>query len=87
MLPELPSPSEILAESSPIPPENPVNSPWASKEDYLTAQYRILRCDAVEGLRDSVRSYADATQCRPAESIMDDDSTCIYTRVGSSINY
>ncbi|KAK4460069.1 hypothetical protein QBC42DRAFT_333539 [Cladorrhinum samala] len=80
-LPELPSPGEILAESPPIPPENPVNSRWASKEDYLTAQYRILRCDAVEGLRNSVRSYIDATQCRPAESIMDDDSTCIYTRV------
>ncbi|KAK4170547.1 P-loop containing nucleoside triphosphate hydrolase protein [Cladorrhinum sp. PSN259] len=80
-LPELPSPREILAKEPPIPPENPVNSPWASKEAYLTAQYKILRCDAIEGLRNSVRSYIDATQCRPADNILDDDCTCIYTRV------
>ncbi|KAK3991236.1 P-loop containing nucleoside triphosphate hydrolase protein [Cladorrhinum sp. PSN332] len=81
LLPELPSANEILAKNSSIPPQNPVNLPWDSKETYLNAQYKILRCDATEGLRHSVRSYIDATKCRSAESIFDDDSTCIYTRV------
>ncbi|KAL2147115.1 hypothetical protein VTI28DRAFT_545 [Corynascus sepedonium] len=78
--PELPTAEEILAEKSDIDelPENPVDIPWASKEDYLTAQYEILRREAIEGLRYSVRSFADH---RRKESLMDDDFTNIYTQV------
>ncbi|KAK3898073.1 P-loop containing nucleoside triphosphate hydrolase protein [Staphylotrichum tortipilum] len=78
--PEFPTPSEILAEQPNIEelPENPVDAPWASKDKYLAAQYKILRCEAVEGLRYSVRSFADH---RRKDSMMDDDFTNIYTHV------
>jgi helicase required for RNAi-mediated heterochromatin assembly 1 len=59
-------------------PENPVDTAWASKDEYLAAQYGILRCEAVEGLRYSVRSFADH---RGKEPMMDDDFTNIYTKV------
>lgn len=82
-LPEFPTPEEILARHSNITelPENPVDIPWASKDEYLDAQYKILRHEAVEGLRRSVRSFADA--CRARKKMMDDDDTCIYTRASS----
>ncbi|KAK4230997.1 P-loop containing nucleoside triphosphate hydrolase protein [Podospora fimiseda] len=80
-LPELPLASEILAKQPQIPPDNPVTKPWESKEVYLDTQYKILRCDATEGLRHSVRSYIEATRCRPTDKIYDNESTCIYTRV------
>ncbi|KAL1840127.1 hypothetical protein VTJ49DRAFT_783 [Mycothermus thermophilus] len=78
--PEIPSADEILAKDSDLDelPENPVDSPWPSKDEYLTAQYEILRREATEGLRASVRRYAD---CRRKESMMDTDDTNIYTRV------
>ncbi|KAL2175501.1 P-loop containing nucleoside triphosphate hydrolase protein [Thermothelomyces heterothallicus CBS 202.75] len=78
--PEFPTAAEILATQSDIDelPENPVDVPWSSKEDYLAAQYEILRREATEGLRYSVRSFADH---RRKESMMDDDFTNIYTQV------
>ncbi|KAL2160979.1 hypothetical protein VTH06DRAFT_8691 [Thermothelomyces fergusii] len=78
--PEFPTAAEILATQSEIEdlPGNPVDVPWASKDDYLTAQYEILRCEATEGLRYSVRSFADH---RRKETMMDDDFTNIYTKV------
>jgi hypothetical protein len=78
--PELPTSQEILAEQSDIEqlPENPVDIPWPSKGEYLTAQYEILRREAIEGLRYSVRSVADY---RRAQLMMDDDFTNIYTQV------
>ena len=78
--PEYPTPSEILAEQSDVEqlPDNPVDAPWASKDKYLAAQYEILRCEAVEGLRYSVRSFADN---RRKDSMMEDDFTNIYTQV------
>ncbi|KAK4151113.1 hypothetical protein C8A00DRAFT_45623 [Chaetomidium leptoderma] len=76
--PELPTASEILAESDfGGLPENPVHVPWSSKDEYLTAQYEILRREAIEGLRFSVRSFADQSRREP----MDDDFTNIYTQV------
>ncbi|SPQ19196.1 4a3a579f-3665-4edf-b868-af0d4b39d251 [Thermothielavioides terrestris] len=78
--PELPTVDEILARQSDIEqlPENPVDAPWASKGEYLAAQYGILRCEATEGLRYSVRSFADYGRKEP---MMDDDFTNIYTKV------
>lgn len=52
--------------------------PWSSKDDYLTAQYEILRREAIEGLRYSVRSVAEYHRPQP---MMDDDFTNIYTQV------
>ncbi len=80
-MPELPTSKEILAEQSDIEqlPENPVDVPWPSKDKYLTAQYEILRREAIEGLRYSVRSVADYRRAQP---MMDDDFTNIYTQVG-----
>ncbi|KAK0716906.1 P-loop containing nucleoside triphosphate hydrolase protein [Lasiosphaeria miniovina] len=59
---ELPQAREILATENDTkdPPENPVDTPWASKEAYLEAQYEILRREGVEGLRFSVGLYKDA---------------------------
>ncbi|GAB1311509.1 hypothetical protein MFIFM68171_01719 [Madurella fahalii] len=79
--PELPTAQEVLA---PQPehddlPGNPVDKPWPSKNEYLTAQYEILRREAVEGLRYSVNSYARAHRAR--REMMEDDHTCIYTEV------
>ncbi|KAL2268811.1 hypothetical protein VTJ83DRAFT_3657 [Remersonia thermophila] len=78
--PEVPTPDEILAKESDLEelPENPVDSPWPSKADYLSAQYQILRREATEGLRASVQRYAD---CRRKEAMTDTDDTNIYTRV------
>ncbi|KAL2260672.1 hypothetical protein VTK26DRAFT_5257 [Humicola hyalothermophila] len=79
--PEFPTAHEILALQKDLPqlPENPVDKKWESKEEYLNAQYRILRHEAVEGLRYSVRSFADASARR--EMVRDDEYTCIYTKV------
>lgn len=80
--PEFPTAQEILARQQELPdlPHNPVDEPWASKDEYLNAQYRILRKEAVEGLRYSVRSYADDC-ARREPKVMDNDSRCIYTKV------
>jgi helicase required for RNAi-mediated heterochromatin assembly 1 len=56
-------------------PHNIVDGPWPSKERYISAHYRILREDAIAGLRHSVASV----KRRPA--MMDDKETCIYTHV------
>jgi helicase required for RNAi-mediated heterochromatin assembly 1 len=77
--PELPTSQEIMAEKNNLErlPTNPVDVPWSSKNEYLTAQYEILRHEATDGLRSSVRSFVHSGEERP----MDDDSTNIYTQV------
>ncbi|KAL2024260.1 hypothetical protein VTK56DRAFT_9416 [Thermocarpiscus australiensis] len=80
--PELPSTQEILAQQSEENadlPENPVDVPWPSKDKYLAAQYEILRREAVEGLRYSVNWFASNRRAR--RQVMDDEHTCIYTKV------
>ncbi|KAK3396039.1 P-loop containing nucleoside triphosphate hydrolase protein [Sordaria brevicollis] len=57
--PEIPTAKEILllqkeAEGLPL---NDVHQPWRSKEDYLKAQYEILRREGTEGLRFAVNNY------------------------------
>ncbi|KAK3694195.1 P-loop containing nucleoside triphosphate hydrolase protein [Podospora appendiculata] len=79
-LPEFPTSAEILADRpAEYLPENLVEEPWSSEEEYLEAQYRILRCEGTEGLRSSVATFADETQ-RGIEMV-DDGATCIYTAV------
>ncbi|KAK0628320.1 P-loop containing nucleoside triphosphate hydrolase protein [Bombardia bombarda] len=79
--PEMPSPEEILSSQTDVEglPINPVDVPWETKDAYLAAQYQILRREAVEGLRFSVRSFI--TACEDGEEMADDDFTCIYTDV------
>lgn len=79
--PELPTPKEILQEQKKAEglPHNPVNRKWASKEDYLAAQYKILRREGIEGLRYSVRAYMGA--CEKGEEMMDDEHTAVYVGV------
>jgi len=74
---DLPTADEILIPQNECEelPFNDVDRPWASKEAYLKAMYKILRREGVEGLRFSVNSF----KSRPT---MDDDkNTCIYTEV------
>ena len=75
--PELPSVAEVLrpqTELEPLP-KNKIDAPWASKEAYLEATYKILRREGVEGLRYSVNYFkADPTRG-------DDQHTSIYTKV------
>ncbi|KAK4185743.1 putative helicase [Podospora australis] len=80
-LPELPTPEEILAEENPDLPGNPVDVPWASKDLYLEAQYRLLRCDAVEGLRYAVRHFIERCRKAPSTPVSDDDFICVYNEV------
>ncbi|KAK0737368.1 P-loop containing nucleoside triphosphate hydrolase protein [Apiosordaria backusii] len=54
-MPELPTPTEVLKMACDDPPSNPVDCPWPSKDAYLAAQYGLVRFDAIEGLRFSVR--------------------------------
>jgi helicase required for RNAi-mediated heterochromatin assembly 1 len=77
--PELPTSQEIMAKWNDLArlPRNPVDVPWSSKDEYLTAQYEILRREAIDRLRSSVRSFVDSGEKQP----MDDDSTNIYTQV------
>ncbi|KAH6630609.1 P-loop containing nucleoside triphosphate hydrolase protein [Chaetomium sp. MPI-SDFR-AT-0129] len=78
--PEFPTAAEMLQEKSDFDklPKNPVDVPWASKMEYLTAQYEILRMEAVEGLRHSVQSFASRHR---RDIPMDDDFTNVYSQV------
>ncbi|KAK4660084.1 hypothetical protein QC762_116040 [Podospora pseudocomata] len=79
-MPVLPTPQEVLEPTSVDPPINPVDRPWSSKEEYLTAQYSLLRLDAIEGLRFSVTRYVDT--CRTGARVIFDDEYCsVYDEV------
>jgi helicase required for RNAi-mediated heterochromatin assembly 1 len=79
-LPEFPTAAEVM---SPVATTNdlpafPVDRPFPSKGQYLEALYKILRFEAVEGLRFSVNEF------RSAPTMTDDENTCVYTKVSSS---
>lgn len=77
LMPELPAASEIMvaqAKAEPLP-ENPIDSAWASKDDYLETHYRLLRREGTEALRYAVNKY----KSNPAAG--DDEDMCIYTKV------
>lgn len=54
---------------------NTWQEPWKSKDTYLETHYRLQREEAITMLRYSIKRFKDD----PA--MMDDDETCIYTRV------
>ena len=54
-----------------------MDQPWESEAAYLEAQYQILRCEATEGLRYSVRGYARAR----SRDVFDDEHTFVYPEV------
>ncbi|EON98222.1 putative atp binding protein [Phaeoacremonium minimum UCRPA7] len=72
--PDLPTSGELLREQRYIRdlPVNPVDRPWSSKDAYLNAQYDILRCEGIEGLRYSVSCF------RQQPNMRDDQNTCVY---------
>src|SRR4051812_15708366 len=59
-LPELPTGGEISAPETETALENIVDRSWPSKTDFLTAQYSLLRLDAVEPLRFSVNQFKES---------------------------
>ena len=75
--PDLPTSGELLREQRYIRdlPVNPVDRPWSSKDAYLNAQYDILRCEGIEGLRYSVSCF------RQQPNMRDDQNTCVYVSV------
>lgn len=56
-------------------PINVIDGPWASKDDYISAHYRLLREDVAAPLRNAIATYRD----NPAMS--DDKDLCVYVRV------
>lgn len=77
-LPEFPTSAELMNSATTNDlPTFPVDRPFDSKGRYLEALYKILRFEAVEGLRFSVNEF------RSAPSMNDDDNTCVYTKVSS----
>lgn len=79
-LPEFPTAAEVM---NPVATTNdlptfPIDRPFPSKGQYLEALYKILRFEAVEGLRFSVNEF------RSAPIMNDDENTCVYTKVSSS---
>lgn len=78
-LPEFPTAAELMnsAATTNDLPTFPVDRPFDSKGQYLEALYKILRFEAVEGLRFSVNDF------RSAPTMNDDDNTCVYTKVSS----
>lgn len=80
-LPEIPSGKEMnlnfpnSAIQAETLPENILEGPWESKEAYIGSQYQLLRYDAINPLRDSIRSYKDNPETT------DLPTTSIYTNV------
>lgn len=82
---EIPSSSEINGEGQDTVedeqvdvPVNKIEGPWASKEDYLSDHYLLLREDAVSPLRNVV------SELRNEPNIMESDSqenASIYEKV------
>lgn len=78
-LTEFPTAAELMnsAATTNDLPTFPVDRPFDSKGRYLEALYKILRFEAVEGLRFSVNDF------RSAPTMNDDENTCVYTKVSS----
>lgn len=76
-LAELPTAVELLdpAATTNDVPLFPIDKPFPSKDHYLEALYKILRFEGIEGLRYSVNDF------RLNPTIMDDQNTCVYTKV------
>lgn len=79
-LPELPTAGELLAPAMPWSaiPTNDVSRPWGSRGAYLSAQYKLLRLEAVEPLRASVEAMLKRQG-------VPEDKTCVYTQVSCSL--
>ncbi|KAH7308712.1 P-loop containing nucleoside triphosphate hydrolase protein [Stachybotrys elegans] len=73
--PEFPTSQELLAATPRPIPSNPVDRPYRSKEEYLQTQYRLLRHEAIEPLREAIRQY------RTNPGMKETAETFIYTDV------
>ncbi|POS74311.1 suppressor of ascus dominance-3 [Diaporthe helianthi] len=76
-LPEFPTSAEVMnpAATTNDLPAFPVDAPFESKASYLESLYKILRFEAVEGLRFSINEF------KSSPTMGDDENTCIYTKV------
>ncbi|KAH0553251.1 hypothetical protein GP486_006591 [Trichoglossum hirsutum] len=83
--PEVPTTSEILniaGDQFVDIPDNKIDGPWPSKEDYIGTHYELLREDAVAPLRDAVAEVKENPRMK------DNSDICIYdnaTRVVISL--
>lgn len=75
--PEIPSADEInvTGDAVVVLPANRTDRPWGKKESYLKTHYKLLREDAVTGLRESVKKFRQDTHR------YDDHDTRIYDKV------
>lgn len=62
LMPELPSPEELMADHPPKLPPNDISVPAHCRDKYLRTQYLLKRFEAVEPLRRSVSSYRKEIQ-------------------------
>ncbi len=76
--PELPTAEEVMTERSRFLPRNQLDGPWTSKDAYLEVQYRLLRHEGIEGLRNSVNRFRDYPERK------DDGIHCVYVGVSHS---
>ena len=86
--PEIPSSAEIAFDEDEEEDENAVTipcnklvDPWLSREEYLEAQYRLLREDAVSPLRDVVSEIKEEPYIEEKHS---QENAAIYERVSTS---
>lgn len=76
-LPDLPRSDELLdaCETTDDLPWFPTIEHRWQKPKYLETLYKILRFEGIEGLRYSIKTL------RSAPNMLDDENTCIYTKV------
>lgn len=81
-LPELPTSSELNSDWERDGEKirararlNDVTRPYVNKEEYLQNNYFLQREDGVANIRKSIMDFKEDP------NMMDDDDTCIYTRV------
>ena len=82
--PEIPSPAEIVSgddedeDNEVSVPCNKLVDAWASREEYLEAQYQLLREDAISPLRDAVSEIRAEPYIEEKHS---QENAAIYERV------
>ncbi|KAI1100025.1 hypothetical protein F4804DRAFT_345048 [Jackrogersella minutella] len=71
--PDLEDPHQVANANYLLP--NTWHEPWVNKNTYLETHYRLQREEAITMLRYSIQKYKEDP------TMMDDEQTCIYTRV------
>lgn len=86
-MPEIPTAAELnidqtdpeqVARIQANVPENPIDRPYKTKDEYLGIHYRLHREESVAWLRNAVTEY------KAEPRMMDTNETCVYTRVSAA---